>query len=775
MCTAQQGQAQLIMDALTGSPIPFANILVVDNPDVGTSSGEDGGFVLDVPVGTEIRITSVGYKPQNVAYTGPDLIVLLENQIAEIEEVVITADESEAARVLRLCVKNRKKTAPNEQPHFQCTLYNKYRVDMLRDSLAEPSKLIRMLEKRLQGETVFFSESAMTYNYEKPGKVEQHIVANKVAGFEEAQFNFLPEQIISFDINNDFLDLLNRHYLLPTSKGSERHYGLHLEETAINGNDTTWLIQFWPEHSSYDLLRGHIIINSDQYAIEEYRLTNNKKDYQKFDIYHYFRRFNGRWFPQKMISKVVMSDPALNVNVLYDQKTHVKEVAFDAVPIKTVDVNRMAFEEGVQDNPEWIAAYRVEALTSGDSVAIENVNTSADNLNLEKKVDLIANLSFGRLPVGPVDLEIARFVWSNKTEGYRPGLGVFTNRKFSEKFELHGFFGYGLGDKQWKYGGGITWFLNKNRTAGIYTKYEKEIYPISSYVVTNGSSRIISNFYTDQLDDITAYHAGLKGRFSNLKYDLSVSRSKNTPRYGYEFIESPENILSAIDVTEFKLQLNYIKRKFVPFYTYEIELENFNSTFWDFSIAYAPKDILDSDINYFRVESFVKRPFNLKHFGRVELAVHAGATIGDRPLNRIQIGPGTNSGGIPYQLPYGFNTMAPFSRFADRHVHIFYDHRFVRLYQSRLSAPYLHIAQQSGWGLLKDKNVHRLNNEVATIDDYRQGYHETGLIFESLLRYEVFSVMNLGLHAGTWYRWGPYAAKKFKDDFALKVGFSIGF
>ena len=764
-------KAQLVMDGTSGDPIPFANVLSVANPEIGTSTLEDGTFTINVAIGDNIRVSSVGYKPVTIEYTGADLIVLLDKQIAEIQEVVITADESEAARVIRLSAQHRKDHAPWLRDYFQCILYNKYRVDMLKDSLAEPSQLVRMLEKRIKGETIFFSESAMTYHYEKPGRVEQHIIANNVVGFDEAQFNFLPEQLVVFDINSDFLDLLNRHYLLPISKGSERHYGLHLEETTIHNGDTTWYIQFWPEKSNFDLLRGHLIIHSDGYALEELRLTNNKKDHQKFDIYHHFRQVNGQWFPDKMFSNIVMSDLGLNVNVLYDQKTFIDHVQFDPVKIKIADANRIDFAEGVQANPIWIEKHRAEALSSADEIAIKNVKHNMDQMNIERKMDIIANLSFGRFPIGMVDLEISRFFWTNKTEGYRPGLGLITNDKFSKRIQLNGFFGYGLQDDQWKYGGGFAYHLNKQKSASVYLNYEKEVYPISSYVITDAASSIIANTYSDQLDDITAYTAGVRGRYANWKYDLQFRKSDNSPRYEYAYLNGDNETMSTFKQSEINLNLSYVKKKYVPFYTYEIELEEYSSTFLDLQLTYAPQNVFNSNVEYFRVELFAKRPINFKHLGRMELALHTGILLGDKILNRTHIGNGSNSSGIPYQLPYSFNTMTTFNFIANEYVNIFYDHRLVRLYQTRLSAPYIHIAQHSGWGKANNTGNHLRVN----LKDYRQGYHESGFILESILRYEVFSIMQIGLNAGFWYRWGPYATGDFAEDGIFKLGFGASF
>lgn len=764
-------QGQMVIDALTGEAVAYANIQVVNDPEKGTSTAEDGSFSLNVSLGTELRFSSIGYKPQNQEYTGEDMIVLLEKQIAEIEEIVIKPDESEAARVIELCVANRSKNAPMHQPYFQCQLYNKYRIDMLQDSMTERSKLIRMLEKQIQGETVFFSESAMTYKFSHPNRVEEHIIANHVAGFEEAHFNFLPEQIVTFDLHQDFLDLLNRHYLLPISKGSKRHYALHLEETKIYGTDTTWYIQFWPEKSTYDLLRGHVVIHSDGYAIEEYRLTNNRKDYQNFDIYHHFSKIDGRWFPDKMFSNIVMSDPTLKVSVLYDQKTYVSDVAFDTIEIKIADANRMDYAEGARENPDRIRQYRSEPLSTTDTVAINNMSQTVDNLKIEKRLELIANLTFGRLPIGKVDLEVARFFWWNKTEGYRAGLGLVTNDYFNKRLQLNAFAGYGLRDKKWKYGGGITYHLNEQKSASLYAEFEQEINPISSYVVTGISSGILTNFYNDRLDDVRAYQVGVKGRLSNWSYDLGFESSTSTPRYDYAYQKQNEEPINVFDISEFKLRLNYVEKKIVPFYAYEIAIEDYHSSYLDLKMAYAVEDLLDGNMSYFRTELFAMRPMNFKHWGRVVLGVHTGFIVGDKPLSRLHIANGSNSSGIPYQLSYAFNTMKPFTYFADRYVNLFYDHRLFRLYQTRYSAPYIHIAQNSGWGELQHPEYQLLGDDEVL--DYRNGYHESGFILESILRYEMLSILHLGFDVGAWYRWGPYSEKNVSDDLVFKIGLNL--
>ncbi len=84
-----------VIDATSKSPIPGANIIVVNSkPLIGTVSGNDGSFVLkNVPVGKQdIAVRFMGYKPVYLRAlnikSGKELIINIE-----LTEMVITTDE----------------------------------------------------------------------------------------------------------------------------------------------------------------------------------------------------------------------------------------------------------------------------------------------------------------------------------------------------------------------------------------------------------------------------------------------------------------------------------------------------------------------------------------------------------------------------------------------------------------------------------------------------------------------------------------------------------
>lgn len=767
----QVAHGQRVIDALSGDPLPSVTVTLASDRSQGSITDSLGRFVLDQPVGTEIELRYVGYSTLVIPYTGQDQLILLERQITHLDEIVISADESEAARIINLCVNHRAEHAPKMQPYYQCLMYNRFEVSLIPDSIVAQSKFIRMLERKISSNKLFFSESAIRYTFQSPDRLEAEVVANHIAGFKEAQFNFAPEQFVDMDINRDFLEILTRQYLLPVSKNSYKHYGLHLEDTKISNGDTTWHIVFWPEHAPYDLLRGHLVIHSDGYALQEYRLTNAQNDHQSFDIYHTFKRFNGRWFPEKMFTDVVLEDAGTGVVLQYSQRSYLDSVEFEPIKVSLKDANRMTYAESVTESPDKISAYRPDIFTKDDSLLLQEVESSMRSLNVEKKTNLIAHISFGRLVLGRVDLDITRLFTSNRSEGYRPGIGLRTNDFWHKRWGIEAYAGYGLKDHLWKYSGGGFLHFNEEESATLYARYEHETYAINTPIALSVGAGIVAGWYNDRLEDYSGWSVGLRGRLNNFDYDLSMTSAEYIPRYAYLMQLSDGLQLANFELAECNLSLRYVKTQRIPFYNYEIILEDYDNFSATLNLKGSNSGVLNSDLTYWGAELFIKQPLITRHLGRIDVALQTGVIKGDAPISRLHICNGTRRGHLSFRLPYSFNALTPYQFVADRYVNLFFDYRWRRLFASRYSAPYLHFIQQSGWGWLDHSERHL----IWPVEDYRLGYHECGIELEYLLRYEVFNIFEIGLNASGWMIYGPYAVSDVADNLSFKIGLTMGF
>ena len=95
-----------------------------------------------------------------------------------------------------------------------------------------------------------------------------------------------------------------------------------------------------------------------------------------------------------------------------------------------------------------------------------------DRFGEEYKFDTILKygekVALKRIPIKFIDLDISKSLIYNKYEGVRLGLGAYTNENLIKFFSLGGFFGYGLKDHQWKYGGEFILTIDKDKELELH-------------------------------------------------------------------------------------------------------------------------------------------------------------------------------------------------------------------------------------------------------------------------------------------------------------------
>src|SRR5690554_8234259 len=88
-------------------------------------------------------------------------------------------------------------------------------------------------------------------------------------------------------------------------------------------------------------------------------------------------------------------------------------------------------------------------------------------------LDALKILSTGKIPLGKFSVPIDEIVNYNGQEGFRLGLGLETNRRMSKVVQLGGYFAYGLRDKEWKWGGDLTFTLHQKRLIKLNLRSEE--------------------------------------------------------------------------------------------------------------------------------------------------------------------------------------------------------------------------------------------------------------------------------------------------------------
>jgi len=131
LCSFSTIFGQIILEGIVtdeqNEPLPFVNILVNDSQQDGVNSDIDGRFIIDKEtVINSLTFSYLGYE--NLILKAPfkkPLQVKMFGTAYHFEEVVVTAGENPAHRIIRKAVENRDKNDPERLGSYQCQTYNK--------------------------------------------------------------------------------------------------------------------------------------------------------------------------------------------------------------------------------------------------------------------------------------------------------------------------------------------------------------------------------------------------------------------------------------------------------------------------------------------------------------------------------------------------------------------------------------------------------------------------------------------------------------------------
>ena len=113
--------------------------------------------------------------------------------------------------------------------------------------------------------------------------------------------------------------------------------------------------------------------------------------------------------------------------------------------------------------------------------------------------------------------------------------------------------------------------------------------------------------------------------------------------------------------------------------------------------------------------------------------------------------------------------MRPFDFYSDRYGSLLYRHSLDKNFWSlKWTKPYLSIAHNFIYGNLQQ--VNKVANNA--LQSYPNGYHESGLLFNRLLKYDL-GFGDINLDVGAFYHWQKEG--DWQHNTVWVIGFSSGF
>lgn len=763
-----------VVDGQNQEPLAFATIVFNQNQHWAVMTDIDGRFNYDAsqPI-TSVSSSFIGYTTVTATVTTTQKNIRIEMQPSteKLQELVIPLSENPALRIMKKVLENKAKNNPENIPAFEYTSYNK----MVMDIKGQNSEDTIKLKELFKGANLFLMESVTERKFLAPDWNEEVVKATRVSGLKNPTFAALATDLQPFSFYHDNIKLFDLYYLNPISKGSLSKYKFVLEDSWSQGSDTIHLISYKPlPNKNFEGLQGVLYINTNTYAIQNVIATPFEKAKMDIKIQQQYVFLNNKyWFPQQLNYTVTMlASPSVTQNIVMEGKSYIDGVQFD-VPLQRRDFGRISVrmdENASQQDSAFWNRYRISSLNPAEMQTYKVLDSIGHKYKFDQVLHGLDKFSTGKIGFKYFDLDITKMLIYNEFEGFRLGVGAYTNENVFKKLVLGGFVGYGLDDYRWKYGFEGMYKVSAVDDFTIGAKYQSNLVEVGKHRFEYsdrlfGGWRGILAYRMDKIEEssVTAnFRMLLYGRWR-----VSLSNSKITPLYDFDQLA---DAFSPYTNTQFSVNFRY---------AYKEKLINTGKRNVSMGTAYPVihlsyyrglDGLLGGSLNYNKFEAAVEQSFFVKNLGKSTYRLEGGYIDSTLPYGLLFTGEGSYDKNLPYLITNTFQTMRPYEFLSDTYVSVFTSHEFGSLlFKSEKFQPQIAIHNNLSWGNLTKSASY----PMMAYRQKDQVFMETGLQLGNLISVNYLNIGSLGLGIGVFYRYGPTAYPGFKDNMALKLGFSF--
>jgi hypothetical protein len=770
-----------VVDSKSNEPLAFVNIIVNDGK-YGGATDIDGSFHIKSNEEIHSLIFSyVGYEKLRLEPSEnlEKLRVALVSRAYDLSEVVILPGENPAHRIINQVIENRKYNDPENISSFSYTAYEKMIFTAETDTLKQTDSKVDTAEIRLKEfldeQHFFMMESVTKRKHLAPDKSYQKVIANRVSGFKDPLFIFLISQMQSFSFYKPMIQIFDKNYINPISKGSLNKYFFLLEDTTYQDKDTVFIISFRPRiNTNFDGLKGLLYINTNGFAIQNVIAEPSRNDggigikiQQKYEF------FDGKkWFPVQLNTDLTFGNITANNSKLIGKgKSYLRDIVLNEEFVKRefsnieIDVDPNA---SFRSDDYW-NQYRIDSLDKKEQKTYHVIDSLGKEYNLDKKAATFEALLTGKIPWGIVEFDINKFMRYNDHEGFYLGLGIHTSDRLSRFVKFGGYWGYGFRDKSAKYGGDIMLNMHRNSELQLRFSYMNDLMESGGVEYFDKASNVLSNdmlrdFLLQRMDkqEMIKIDMGLRS-FKYLKMNMALSQTWKEPVYNYFYGTSENKVTVGLDeyiFTEFTLGLRYAyNEKFIRNSRKKISLGT-NYPIILFQYTHGFDNFLDGQYSYNRYDFRLSKSIYIKYFGRSSVQLNAGYVDENIPATNLYNGHGSYRKFTIF-APNSFATMRMNEFLVNKYVSLFYQHNFGKLLvRTKIFAPEISIAANIGFGWLNHPDSHF---DIST-RSFDQGYYETGLLLNNILDLGFY---NIG--TAVFYRYGPYSFERTSKNLAWKL------
>lgn len=807
LCSLLFAQSQQLYGTLVDSkdqrPIPFAVITT----EWGTQylSGIDGTFHINAAQKIDyITIQTPYYLTKTAAVLADTMTFSLQKkQIQPLKETNETTQ-----RLVKNILENRFLHNPHELQGLRYQTYNKTYIttddsqkakkqltknfsflfskdsstQVQRNWLQKINRFFYTIQHFNKPHHFFLMETHSETLFKNSRNRKETILAAKVSGLKKATALNALSQVAPFSVYDNYLRIGTDIFVSPLAGNPFKRYHFSIENIVKIGEDSFYVVRFEPHRlKPIDKLEGFMLVHQkDKAIVAFYAIPVNNNDWGTRFAQQLFWQ-DGYWLPQESRTDFYMANTGLKeVPLLVVSRNYFSALRADTILSDTHFLEKVIYhiptEADEKGTPDYWKKNRGLRLSEKDS----NTYTLYDSLGsfqqFKRVLQASKQLYFGQIPVSWWGIDYNKFLMANGLEGFRPGLRLITNNRFSRRSQVAAYAGFGLGDAAWKYRLDGSYFIIPQQLQISFQVEEDVAEPGFFEFAFNKKQYNIENVRSLSFLSLDRYQKQQMALnwfpHPYISLQLNTLHTLKQPTYDYAF---GENQLRNFHITETSLALRYsYGANFFKVYDEKISAGTQYPEVWlQVSEAYPSHLIaqrIEGNHSYTRFDG--KMQYNTRWLG---LGKAGFQLIGGKIFN-------TN---VPYPLLYtmkgsyraysivannSFETMR-YNEFAGhQYVALFYAHYFGRLYfGSKIFQPSLQMMNNAGWSKLEKEpeNLH----QFLQLQDIRHGYFESGFYFTDLFVMYIAGI-KLGAGAGLFLRYGAYQLPQTQDNLAFKLAVS---
>ena len=787
-CRSFAQQTIKIVDATNNEPVAFASIFYYyEGRAEGLLADNFGVAQLKTTAFDSLKVSSVGYVSRLIKNHMPNQVIRLERSDGVLNPVIVGNRVNPAEIIMRRVIRN-KKMNDFSRADMSARIYKKTSFrNVYAYTEQTPDSIARKIDSLNLQNLSFISES-VTDMVVRNNREQSIMVASRTSGIKNPvinQFMYLgfPNSINFYDNEVSVFTLSDEGakqymaYASPAADNALKMYSFQMQDTLISNEDTSYLINFEPvKGARFNALKGSVLVSRNGYYFKNLVVAPFADVLLKFHIVQSYQKTGAAMpFPHRLNANIDFFSMKFPKGISSLMKVAVN-TGFEPLdkPIKAVSPGFQNFafnEDSLRHSAAILERVGRDTLTASELYSYRLFDSVMAKVKAEKLFSLFPKLMAGRLPLGYVDLDLAKLATRNNHEGFRPGIGLNTNERVSKHFEVGAFAGYGIKDKKLKYGGHAKWFINREREAVVEIFGREDLMASGSVIKPAVEVKDRNNYFMNMIpvyfDYVSVYGGGFSLRLTPaFKASVQYHDYRIEPAFSYVYKGTLVDRLSGRYITA-GLAYGPGQRSML-IGNYPVVTRPGNPAV-NFSITRSFNNSLSPSFTRYDLWAGWQKFFN--RAGVFSISSLSGYSDKTLPYSLMLPVPGTKQEDYPYIIPNSFQTMLPNEFLADRFSYLFITHDFGKLLfdtKSKIFRPELVLAQHVGIGSLREHVNLGVSYQVMD-----RPFLESGLVLKNILRAKFAGVGYLGLGGGIYYRYGKYRLPANKDNYAFKL--SIGF